>query len=389
MGAMPMGAARPEARLSNFILANREQILVEWEAFAKTCSPSGDGLSVISLRDHASAMLSVIAADLNTPQSGSQQLEKSMGRAPTDEGGPDTAAEEHGADRAESGFSIDSMIAEFRALRASVVRLWTLQPQGGVHALEDLTRFNEAIDQALTESVTRFSADLERSKDMFVAILAHDLRTPLGAISTAATFMLDTNDLEEPHLTLTKRIGSSSHRMVGMIGDLLDFTRSRLGGGIIIERAPMSMTKVVRDIAEEVAIGRSTQAILINAPSDERGEWDGGRIGQALANLIGNAVEHGAGGTDVTVALDGDREEVRIAIHNEGRPIPRNRIGSIFSPMKGSAGIGNGPRANLGLGLYIADRIVDAHGGRVRVSSSESAGTTFTVHLPRDGRVTR
>src|SRR5688572_11930609 len=196
-------------RLSQFIVANREPIMAEWEAFARTCAPASGSMDITALRDHASEMLTVIAADLDTPQGDRAQAEKSKGNAPEEV--TKTAATKHGADRAESGFSTDQMVSEYRALRASVIRLWAKQ-QGKATAadLEDMTRFNEAIDQALAESIVRYTQDLDNSKEMFLAILGHDLRTPLGAVMTSSEFMLSTNELEEPHLELASRINRSA-----------------------------------------------------------------------------------------------------------------------------------------------------------------------------------
>src|SRR5690606_36554136 len=142
-----------------------------------------------------------------TPQGRLAQSEKSMGRGPAEASGQPTAAEQHGAGRAVSGFTVEQMVAEYRALRASLIRLWSRQ-KGELLAtdIEDLTRFNEAIDQSLAESVTEYNQGLEQSKDIFLAILGHDLRTPLGAIATAAKFMIDLDELYEPYRTLTDRI---------------------------------------------------------------------------------------------------------------------------------------------------------------------------------------
>ncbi len=378
-------------RLADFIVENREPILAEWEAFARTCAPASGSMDIEELRDHANEMLTVIAADLQTPQGGDEQSEKSKGNAPADDSEATTAAEEHGAGRAESGFTIEQMVAEYRALRASVIRLWT-QAQGEITPanVEDLTRFNEAIDQALAESTARYTQDLDHSKEMFLAILGHDLRTPLGAVYTSARFMLDTKELKEPHLTLTSRIASSSTRMVHMVGDLLDFTRSRLGGGIPIVRADMNMGKVVHDIVDEIAAAHPLRTIQVDTRDQEhRGEWDPARISQMLTNLIGNALEHGSEGTVVTIEVRGDGDETTIAVHNRGSAIPPDRLNGIFNPMKAreptGAAAASGPTGNLGLGLYIAERIVNAHKGRIEVESSEERGTTFTVHLPRGG----
>jgi len=371
--------------LSDFIVASRETIMVEWEAFARTCTPASGSMDIEALRDHASEMLSVIAKDLDTPQSQLEQSEKSKGNAPAEVG--KTAAERHGADRAESGFSTVQMVSEYRALRASVIRLW-MKTKGEMTRpdVDELTRFNEAIDQALAESVVRYTTDLDNSKEMFLAILGHDLRTPIGAVMMSSEFMLETGELTEPHLTLTQRIATSAARMNRMVGALLDFTRSRLGGGIPIERAPMNMGKLAHDVVDEISAAYPTRTIEVDAREGLTGEWDCARMSQVLSNLIGNALEHGSATAPVFVAVKGDDREVILAVRNEGPQIPLDQQNGIFNPMKQRESkatlLASGPSGNLGLGLYIAERIVTAHKGRIDVDSS-AQGTTFTVRLPR------
>jgi signal transduction histidine kinase len=380
------GSGPARVPLARFITDNTESILAEWEDFARTCTPASGGMDIVALRDHAAEMLKVIAADLGTEQGGDEQSEKSKGNAPAAEASAATAAEEHGADRAGSGFTIEQMVSEYRALRASVIRLWTkahgeLTPAD----VDDLTRFNEAVDQSLAESVSRYTEELDNSKEMFLAILGHDLRTPLGVVFTSARFMLDTGELAEPHLTLMGRIASSSTRMVHMVGDLLDFTRSRLGGGIPIVRGDVSMGKVVHEVVDELAALHPERPIEVHARGEERGEWDAARIAQVLGNLVGNALEHGSEGTPVTVTVGGGGEEITVAVHNRGPAIPPEQLKGIFHPMKprdSTASAASGPSGSLGLGLYIAERIVHAHAGTIEVASDEG-GTTFTVHLPR------
>lgn len=374
--------------LADFIVESREPILREWEAFARTCAPASGAMDLNALRDHASEMLTVIADDLCTPQTKQEEVDKSRGET---QAAPDTttAAEHHGAGRAESGFTIEQMVAEFRALRASVIRLWTKSHgQLGPDDIDDLTRFNEAIDQALAESVSRYTQDLEHSKEMFLAILGHDLRTPLGAVIMSAEFMLDTRELQEPHLSLTKRIGKSSRRMEHLIGDLLDFTRSRLGGGIPIERGTMSMDKAVHDVIDEISAAHPDRSFQIDARTGQQGDWDCARISQALTNIVVNAIEHGAAGTVITATVEGGEKETCVAVHNRGTLISPEQLNGIFNPMKKSetgSTRSNGSQSNLGLGLYIAERIVHAHNGRIDVESSDTGGTTFTMRLPRVG----
>ena len=377
-------------RLPEFITQHRETILVEWETFARHLGGVAEDMDIAALRDHAGEMLTAIAADLETPQTELEERRKSKGEEPEDAGDPTTAAEEHGADRAERGFSIKEMVSEYRSLRASVLRLW-MDARGTLEEedVADMVRFNEAIDQALAESVVRYTADLDESREMFIAILGHDLRTPLGAIITSSTFMLETGELEEPHLTLTSRIASSSRRMGRMIADLLDLTRSRLGGGIPIERGPMNVESVVRDVVNELAAVHPERAVTVDVEGDLAGNWDAGRMTQVMANLIGNALEHGAAETPVSVGLTGREDEVTIVVHNHGIPIDPGLVRGIFHPMKRRQGRGGGApeaisRPGLGLGLYIAERIISGHGGTISVASSAAEGTRFTIHLPRE-----
>ena len=337
----------------------------------------------IALSDHASEMLTVIAKDLKTPQNKKEQDDKSKGQAPATDPTGSTAAERHGKGRAESGFSLDEMVAEYRALRASVIRLW-MKEKGEIRSsdLEDITRFNEAIDQSLTESITQFTEDLDNSKEMFLAILGHDLRTPIGAILTSAAFMVETKELVEPYATLTSRIVSSASRMNGMVGALLDFTRSRLGGGIPITRAPMNMGKTVHDVVSEIEAAHPGRKIEVNARGSLKGDWDCARMSQVLTNLIGNALEHGGDRTAVHVDVLAGDDDLTIGVHNRGPTIPEDQLDGIFSAMK-HHGTSGGSSGNLGLGLYIAQQIVHAHKGKISVESSEDRGTTFTVRLPR------
>ena len=175
-------------RLADFIAGNMEPILGEWVVFAESSAPVAEAMDRTALRDHAAGLLEAIVIDLRTPQTDVEQRDKAEGNADNTAGQPDTAAEVHGAGRAGSGFTVGEMVSEYRALRASVIRLWTKEC-GSLNGddLQDLMRFNEAIDQAIAESITRYTEDLDYSKEMFLAILGHDLRSPLGAVIMAST----------------------------------------------------------------------------------------------------------------------------------------------------------------------------------------------------------
>ena len=143
--------------------------------------------------------------------------------------------------------------------------------------------------------------------------------------------------------------------------------------------------KAVHDVVNEISAGHPERKIEIDARGTLKGEWDCPRISQVLTNLIGNALEHGSDRTAVTIGVQGDDKEVRVAIHNRGAAIPEDQLDGLFNAMKRQeiSGKTDGPSANLGLGLYIANQILHAHKGKIDVESSEDRGTTFTVHLPR------
>lgn len=341
-------------------------------------------MDATALRDHARAMLRTIVADIRTPQTVVEQIAKSKGEA-DNPAGTDSAAEVHGAGRAEDGFTVSEMVSEYRALRASVIRLWTKESGTLTNAdVQDLMRFNETIDQSLAESIARFTMDLDPSKEMFLAVLGHDLRSPLNAVIMASQFMLETEELEEPHRTLVTRTLRSGRRMNRMVGDLIDFTRGRLGAGIPVVRGPMDMAKEASHAVDEVMAANPESVVHFETSGDLRGEWDCPRLSQVFSNLLNNAVQHGTPKGEIRFTLRGDTQGVSLEVHNRGPVIPASAIAGLFSPFKRLASNQNTPHAtSLGLGLYIAERIISAHGGTVRATSSEGAGTVFTVRLPR------
>jgi signal transduction histidine kinase len=170
-----------------------------------------------------------------------------------------------------------------------------------------------------------------------------------------------------------------------MVGDLLDFTRSRLGSGVPVVRKPMDLAKEASNAVDEISAAHPTCVLNLETSGDLRGSWDCARLGQVLANLLGNAVHHGSAATPITVEVRGDDAGVLLRVHNRGPSIPAAEIPGLFGPFKRlrSGDEFVGASSSLGLGLYIAERIVTAHGGQIDVTSSDDAGTTFTVRLPR------
>ncbi|MBA3503421.1 MAG: sensor histidine kinase [Myxococcota bacterium] len=371
-------------RLAKFITDSSKRIISEWEEFARVHLPAASKMDLDQRRDHVEGMLKTIAHDLDMPQTKRAQASKSTGKDDA-QVGSDTSANAHGTDRAATGFSPVDVLSEFRALRASVLRLWSeAQNQFSRENLEEVTRFNESIDQLLAESMTRYAHDVDRSKDLFLGVLGHDLRNPLGAIIMSATVMMTKEGPDWPQLKTATRIINAGTRMDGLIADLVDFTRTRLGSGIPIVRARMDLETICRQTVDELTAFHPRCVVKFKASGELLGKWDSGRIGQALSNLCGNAFQHGCDDTPIDVVLRGEADQVVLTVHNEGRRIPKSQLHDIFNPFSQLEPGSTKPKdaRSIGLGLFIVQAIVTAHKGMIEVESTER-GTTFTVSLPR------
>ncbi len=379
--------AGSDVRLADFIAQNLEPILSEWVIFARTCVPAALTMDEEALRDHGSAMLQDIVADLRTAQSPAEQSSKSKGHGSPDGSQPDTSAESHGAGRAESGFTLSQMVAEYRALRASVLRLWTAT-SGTLTGTDitDLMRFNEAIDQSLAESTARHVEALDRSRETFIAILGHDLRNPLNTVMVAAEAMRLTNELSDTNVAMTERIISSAQHMALIARDLLDFARGHLGAGIPVQRTSMDLAEEVALAIGDMRLAHPSRPIRLESTGAQRGQWDGARLRQLLSNLLSNAVQHGAPNSEIRVTMCGTDDSVMLAVQNVGPTIPSAQLTTLFYPFKRPVYPDAASRHSegLGLGLYIVAQIVYATGGTIEVASTLTEGTIFTVMLPRD-----
>lgn len=379
--------------LAGFIRRNVDEIVEEWAEFAQTNLPPARDLPPEDLRGAAKVLLRAIAQDMDSAQSGGEQHQKSRGNRPENAPKLTQMARRDADQRFRQGFSLNEMLAEYRALRASVLRRWTDRLRGAdMDTLEELVRFNEAIDQAIGESAASYVERVEESRNLLLGVLGHDLRTPLSAARLSTEYLLRSEGLTQAQTQAAARIQSSTRRMREMVQDLLDFTRTRLGGGLPIEPAAADFGRVCRQVVDELEAFQPEHVLRVHCEGELAGEWDEHRLGQLVSNLVSNAMQHGKENGAVTIRLVGAGQEVRLEVHNEGPPIAPEAMPSLFDPTmrpamqsterdEGSSG--------LGLGLYIVREIARAHGGDVGVESAEGAGTTFTVRLPRHASGTR
>jgi signal transduction histidine kinase len=371
-------------RLAEFISANTEAILAEWEAFARSIA-AGATMDVVALRNHAEDILRSTARDMMTPQSAAEQASKSTGHAPdgTESQRLTGASEVHGVGRVGSGFHLLEVVSEYRALRASVIRLWrNSQPQPDARDLDDLTRFNESIDQSLTMAVGSYTKRVDQSRRMFLAILAHDLRNPLNSIMMSSNLVSHTG---APDTTeAASRISASAAAIARLVSDLLDFAGTGLGEAIPLSRARTELGTLCREVVDEFRAAHPARTLRLDADGDLSGEWDASRLRQVISNLLGNAFQHGGKDSEVALAARVEGPDVVLEVRNEGT-IPPHLLPTIFDPLVRGPSPESTPRrpGSIGLGLYIVREIVDAHGGSVNVRSSAPEGTVFTVRFPR------
>jgi signal transduction histidine kinase len=369
-------------RLAEFVLRDMESILREWEAFAATQLPAAIRMTPLALRDHAKQILMAVAKDLSTPQTRQAQADKSKGRAPELLGAPETAAETHAVLRARSGFDINQLVAEYRALRASVLRRWMDACSPGEPTLEDVVRFNEAIDQAIAESLYFFTAQVDQVRNLLLGMLGHDMRSPLTTIQATASY-LSTLNAGEQVSAAAARLTRSSLSMKSLLDDLVDFNRTQLGLGISISPADADLAALFGNELDQLRGAYPSCRIELNVVGDCHGRWDGPRLQQTLRNLVTNAIKYGAAGTAVLVAVTGEKADVQFEVTNYGPAIEPSALGQIFDPLKRGPAQGDAPNIEgLGLGLFIVSEVTQAHGGQVSVRSS-GGQTVFAVRLPR------
>ena len=374
-------------KLSTFITAHLENILCEWDIFARTLFPASPTPPQNLLRDHGREILQEIVVDLDTHQTAEQQTEKSKGQA-DEEVNKKSAAAIHGTLRQASGFTLTQLTAEYRALRATVFRLW--MPYMQQHTQEsaaDMIRFNEAIDQALAESVVTYSENSDRTRDTFLAILGHDLRSPLFTMKLAGSYLMRPAIGTEGTREMGARVARSAASMTAMVNDLLEYARTQLGSGIPLTLLPENMTGICQAALDDAQAGYPDCPFELEAFGDLSGTFDRARLQQLFSNLLNNAAQYRDDTRAVTITALGEADSITVQVCNHGPVIPAQSLQAIFDPLvqlSVNAGEQQGaPSSSMGLGLFIAREITSAHGGTITATSNQESGTVFTVKLPR------
>ncbi len=378
-------------RLARFISANLDPLLIGWVDFARSQMPAAGDMHEADLLDHGKLILEEIAANMGLPQDDDERQAKSEGNSTEASRSADVPSRSHARQRERQGFEVSQMVAEYRALRATVLRLWSADSTDEHEQdLEDVIRFNEAVDQAIAESLKAFVAEVDKTRDLFLGMLGHDLRGPLSTIAACAHLDARSRPGNSPQSAVVLR---SVAQMRALLDDLLEYTRHRLGAGLAIDPTNLQLEDFTRHILDEIAAISSGHALELEAAGAMDGEWDARRLHQAVSNLVFNALKYGSPGSPVVIKLDGTRpDEVRLTVTNRGRPIPPQLLPKLFDPLvradsEGASTESEVAGANLGLGLYVVREIATAHGGSIAVTSDDAA-TRFELRLPRACRRT-
>jgi signal transduction histidine kinase len=370
------------------LLRERKELLLQRWASRVRSDPKlrrASKLSEDELRDYTPKLIDDLVASL---------VQRTQSHTPGGASGPEIggseAAEIHVRHRLADGFTLAEELRELSALRSVIVELCT--QEGVVLGGEESELVHSAIDEVMTTAAVQMehatSADLRRDvvlRELFIAVLGHDLRDPLHAVQFAAASLLRRADVPQAAMKVVQRIAASGERAKRLVDDMLDLTRVRVHGGLPITPKRVDLRSICREVIEELELSRPDRTIRFKALGDGHGAWDLGRMGQLVSNLISNALDYSPPEEPVRVELGGKKSAVVLEVNNRGTPIPPELLPVIFDPFRrGEQDRGELRRPRgLGLGLFIAKAIVDAHGGSVEITSTPEEGTTFRVSLPR------
>ncbi|MCY1083650.1 GAF domain-containing sensor histidine kinase [Archangium lansingense] len=220
-------------------------------------------------------------------------------------------------------------------------------------------------------------------REQLIGIVSHDLRNPLNAIGLSAATLLRRADLDDRTRRGICRILDAADRANRLIRDLLDFTQARMGQALPVKRQLVNFHTLTHQVVDEVRLAIEGRELEVECDGDGQGAWDPDRISQVLTNLLTNALQYSPDGTPIRVSTRGEGKAVILTVRNQGSPIPAEVLPTLFEPMKRGTEEGGSERRSIGLGLFIVDQLVRAHGGSIEVCSTAEEGTAFSVLLPR------
>jgi signal transduction histidine kinase len=351
--------------LASFIVDNIDRIIAGWTEPDTAATPL--------LRSQTRQILMALAADIDTASSPS---------------GSSTVAVIRMVLRGAPDFDLLQVGDELRAMRNSVLRLWPARdaPADGT-VLSQLLAFNESVDLAFREAAALHAQRVERTRSLFLGMLGHDLRTPLSAIDMACQYLQRDDVPAERKAEAVARIGRCSETLEGMIRDVLDFARSRLGKRMSVAVKPADIGTICTAALEQVRAAHPRCDFRHEASGNLDGSADSVRLRQAVWNLLDSAAKNGARGMPILFTATGGQETILLSVKSTGPAMSADTLRTLFDPIAqlavADANPEGNPPADLGLELFIAREIVHGHGGEIDVIALDEGGMEFRVRLPR------
>ncbi len=383
--------SQPLSRVTVLLRERKDELLREWTSRLRNDPkiPQARELNEEDLRNSTPKLLDDLIDSLTqSVQAGTAA--GGQGGATGQEIGSSDAAKSHVSHRLAQRYTLAEELRELGTLRSVIIELCAQERVilGGEEAQLVHSTLDEVMITTAVELERASSAELRRDvvlRELFIAVLGHDLRNPLAAIQFATASLLKREDVTAAVTRLVQRIAASNDRAARMVEDMLDMTRIRAHDGLPVDPKPVDLGSICEQVVMELEYSHPEHTLRFNARGDAHGTWDPGRMGQLLSNLIGNAVDYSPPEEPVQVELRGEKKAVVLEVNNRGIPIPPELLPVIFDPFRRGEQRQEDLRRTkgLGLGLFIVKAIVDAHGVSIQVTSTQEEGTTFRVTLPR------
>ncbi len=350
--------------VAELLRRDKERIVQQWEREVRAELPALAQLTRPALVDHAPELLTGLAAWIEGDTAEAQR-------------GFEALIQGHALQRLGYAVGLETLMREYAKLRFVIVR----ELLGVKAPAQSLLLLHEGLDRAITAAIDRYAQRREEIRSRFISILGHDLRDPLSTVKISTDVLARGGAAPSEQQMILARMARASDRMQRMIGEVLDFARGHLGGGIPASPSLNDMAEICRHVVDEIAAAHPDRTIDIRTAGDLRGPFDRDRVAQALGNLIGNALEHTRGSIEVAAYETADRQHVVTTVTSHGTAIPPDVQRRMFDPFaRGDDALG---RKGLGLGLYITQQIALAHGATIDLTSDDAA-TVFTITWPRD-----
>ncbi|HYD63604.1 MAG TPA: HAMP domain-containing sensor histidine kinase [Noviherbaspirillum sp.] len=356
---------------SRTMLQLQDAVFVEWEKRVRSSVKGASALAHPVLIDTFPTLYANIAEALTPgyPRTSAAAVTPSV-------------AMEHGGERARlTQYEAPAVISEYQILKSTIIDV--LRQHRVPVSDDEMQIISSSIDASIREAVTAFTLAHSAFREQFVAALAHDLRNPLAAATSAAQLIPHIRDFEKID-AISRKISESLGRIDLMIQDLLDTVVFERGERLPLHPSNFDIAEVVREVCEQAAGVHGSRFEAIGTTI--MGWWSRDAIKRALENLISNAVKYGAPDTPVRISFKQYHERILLSVHNQGDPIPPDQVEAIFQVFRRAKAAKESDKQGWGIGLPYVRSVAESHGGSIDVDSAAERGTTFSIDIPLDSR---